>query len=236
MNYSEEHKIIWLAPERCATKLVSEIFKNYGFKVSGLDKPLGENYHSHNIQVPENFEDYNIICSMRNPYDRVLSIFVNLTMVGSSAVYTKKTKKMFQKKFESFLEEIFDLPQIKNQEKNIDKFPVFNTYITKLRLDNINVSKFIKMENLVEDLNDLQFLKESDLWNSGHFDSLIQKNKYITRRPYQFDEIYTNKGAKLVYDFYKNIFHWCEYDPFSFTKEELSDAERKTFLHGIISN
>lgn len=234
MNYSEEHKVIWLAPERCATKLVSEIFVKYGFKIYPSDKPLGEEYHSHSLKIPESFEDYKIICSMRNPYDRVLSIFVNLTMVGSSAVYTKKTKEKFQSKFDFFLEEIFDLPQVKNQENNLDKFPVFNTYITKLRLDNIDVCNFIKMESLTNDLNDLDFLKNSELWKSGHFDSLISKNKYITRRPYQFYDVYTWKGAKRVYNFYKNIFHWCDYDPFSFTRDELSDNDRKKFLHGII--
>lgn len=234
MNYSEEHKVIWLAPERCATKLVSEIFKNYGFKVYPSKKQLGEEYHSHSIKIHENFEDYKIICSMRNPYDRVLSIFVNLTMVGNSAVYTKKTKQKFQYKFDSFLEEIFDLPQIKNRENNLDKFPVFNTYITKLRLDNLNVSKFIKMESLVEDLSDLDFLKNSELWNSGHFNEIISKNKHITRRPYKFNEIYSYDGAKRVYDFYKNIFYWCDYDPFSFTNLELTDKDKKKFLHGII--
>jgi hypothetical protein len=234
MNYSEEHKVIWLAPERCATKLVSEIFTNYGFKVYRSEKSLGDIYHSHSIKIPENFEDYKIICSMRNPYDRVLSIFVHLTMIGNNAVYTKKNKENFQSKFESFLEEIFDLPEVRNQEKNLSKFPVFNTYITKLRLDGIHVTNFIRMESLVEDLNNLDFLKNSELWNSGHFDELILNNKHINRRPYKFDEIYTRKCAKRVYDFYKNIFHLCGYDPFSFTKEEYSNHEKKKFLHGII--
>jgi len=234
MNFSEKHRTIWLAPERCGTKLLRDIFSNYEFKEYPSLQPLSERYHSHLIQVPKSFEDYKIICSMRNPYDRVLSIFVNLTLIGNNAVYTKKTKGNFQQKFKAFLDEIFDLPQVKNQENNFDKFPVFNTYITKLRLNNIEVDNFVRIENLKNDLNQIDFLKNSELWNSGHFDNLISKNKYMTRRPYRFDETYTIESAKKVYNFYRDLFYLCDYDPFSFTKEKLTDNERKNFLHKII--
>lgn len=238
MNFSEKHKVVWLAPERCATKLICEIFKNYDFSVYFSEKTetksLLDSYHSHSMYIPKDYNDYEVICSMRNPYDRVLSVFVNLTRLGNDTVFTKKTKNNFQIRFESFLNEIFELPYVKNLENNLERFPVFNTYITKLRFENKIPNKFIRMENLKEDLNDLKFLKNSTRWASGEFEDLIRKNRFINRRAYSFDEVYTIDSAKKVYDFYQNIFYLCDYDPFSFTKEKLSDEMKKNFLHGII--
>lgn len=238
MNYSKLHNVIWLAPERCGTKVISKIFENYGFFVYNSErietKSLKETYHSHSMKIPENFQEFEVYCSVRNPYDRVLSVFVNLTMTGKDAVYTKKTKENFRNKFRSFINEIYDLPHIKNQENNRDKFPVFNTYITKYRFDEPVNYKFIKMENLKSDLDSIPFLQNCKIWNTGGYDDLIKKNKFITRRPYVFSDIFTCEMAKKVYDYHKNIFYLCDYDPFSFTKETLPDDEKKKFLHGII--
>ena len=96
MNFSTKHKVIWWAPERCATKLVADIFSHYNFEyknnVNSVAKELTAPYHSHGIFVPEEFNDFKLICSIRNPYDRVLSLFTNFTSIGSQIVYTKKTK------------------------------------------------------------------------------------------------------------------------------------------------
>ena len=93
MNFSTKHKVIWWAPERCATKLVADIFSHYNFEyknnVNSVAKELTAPYHSHGIFVPEEFNDFKLICSIRNPYDRVLSLFTNFTSIGSQIVYTK---------------------------------------------------------------------------------------------------------------------------------------------------
>ena len=238
MNYSDKHKIVWLAPERCATRIVSHIFKDYDFfyrtKFERLPLPLCEPYHSHGMEIFEGFEDYEVVCSIRNPYDRVLSIFTNLTTVGSDEVFSKGTREIFIRKFEYFVEEVFAFTEYKKVVENVEKYPVFNNYISKLSFDEFIPTKFIRMENLTEDLNNLKFLLESEKWNNGHYESFIKENKFISKKHYNFTEVYTWKSAKLVYEFYKKIFFLCEYDPFSFTNESLSENEKKKFLHGII--
>ena len=85
MNISHEHKIIWWAPERCGTKATAHIFTKLGFEYftntnGELKKNLnidGINYQSHDIDIPDIYKDYKVICSIRNPYDRMLSIFSN---------------------------------------------------------------------------------------------------------------------------------------------------------------
>ena len=49
-----------------------------------------------------------------------------------------------------------------------------------------------------------------------------------------FDEMYDFDVAKRVYVFYKKHFYMCGYDPFSFTKEILTDDEKISFLHDIV--
>ena len=90
---------------------------------------------------------------------------------------------------------------------------------------------FIRMENLREDLNSLNFIGESDLWKSGYFNKLIEENDFINRRPYSFNQIYTFEGANKVYQYQKKLFFMCGYDPFSFTTENLSEEDKKRFLH-----
>jgi hypothetical protein len=103
MNVSHEHKAIWWAPERCATKITAQIFGEAGFTNDGI--LLNEIYHSHDFKIPNDCEDYTVYCNIRNPYDRILGIFLNFTNVGLSFVYTREKKQDLINKFEFFIDE-----------------------------------------------------------------------------------------------------------------------------------
>jgi hypothetical protein len=92
------------------------------------------------------------------------------------------------------------------------------------------------LENIKEDLSKLDFISESPMWKSNFFDEFISNNPYLNIKPYKFNEVYTYESAQLVFNYFKKHFFLCNYDPFSFTKETLSDDERKKFLHEIIQN
>ena len=112
MNINRDLKIIWWAPERCATKLTAEIFKKFNFEVFDEKKnhftKLSETYHSHQISLPEQFHDYKIICNVRNPYDKVLSFYLNFTSVGKHFVYLKNKKDELKNKIDLFCLELFE--------------------------------------------------------------------------------------------------------------------------------
>ena len=77
MNVSHKHKTIWLAPEKCATKIVKQLLLGYEFSEQKKDDSfyrLG----------------YKLISSIRNPYDRIFSIFINFEL---SPVFLNKTLK-----------------------------------------------------------------------------------------------------------------------------------------------
>jgi hypothetical protein len=232
MNISFEHKIIWWAPERCATKATSHIFQQLGFEsyFNSRENEQIETYHSHGIDIPEEYSDYKIICSIRNPYDRVLGLFKSMTNVGKSIVYTKDTHQNFMNSYETFINEVFMLIKAVKQNR-IDEKRFLKDYISKYSFDKKIPDQFIRAENLIEDISKLDFVTESGIWKSGYVEEYLTNNSYINIRPFKFDSVYTTASAKLVYEFYKKHFFLCGYDPFSFTKNEMSNQEKMSFLH-----
>ena len=235
MNISFEHKIIWWAPERCATKATAHIFQQLGFEsyFNSKENEQIENYHSHGIIIPEEYSDYRIICSIRNPYDRVLGLFKSMTNVGKSIVYTKDSHQNFMNSYETFLNEVFMLTKVIKQngidEKNEKRF--LKNYISKYSFDKKIPDQFIRSENLIGDISKLDFVTESGIWKSGYVEEYLTNNSYINILPFKFNSVYTSTSAKLVYEFYKKHFFLCGYDPFSFTKNEMSNQEKMSFLH-----
>ena len=75
MNVSEKVKFIWWASMRCGSRSVSEIIKHYNFYNYSTKLNIWHNPHTHDILVPEEFSDYNILMQIRNPYSRALSLW-----------------------------------------------------------------------------------------------------------------------------------------------------------------
>jgi hypothetical protein len=223
MNVNHEHKVIWWAPERCGTKALAHIFSKLGFEfyVNGIKS----NYQSHEIKIPDELSDYKIIFSIRNPYDRILSLFTNFTNVGKNSLYMKGNENVFVQKYEIFLNELFS-----NTNKQVEK-PILKNYIQKYSLNGKGPDSIIRLESMVEDLSKIEFVKNSDIWKSGYIQDYLLDNEYIVNRSYKFNKIYTKLGAKLVYDNHIKHFILGGYNPFSFTTESLSNEDKMRFIH-----
>lgn len=237
MNISFEHKIIWWAPERCATKATAHIFHQLGFEsyYTTIDNKQIPDYHSHSILIPEEYSDYKVICSIRNPYDRVLGLFKTMTNVGRSMVYTKDTHQEFMLNYENFLNEVFVFAKVKEINGFGEKLEktFMKDFIAKYSFEDKIPDYFIRSENLLEDISKLDFVNDSGLWKSGYIQEYLTNNKHINLRPYKFNSVYTKKSAKLVFEYYKKHFFLCGYDPFSFTKDQLTNEEKMRFIHDI---
>ena len=75
-NISEKYKSVWLAPSRTGSRCIAEILTHYDFKYEG--KPVsifGKENYTHISPNLEDYRNYKIICSARNPYSRLLSHF-----------------------------------------------------------------------------------------------------------------------------------------------------------------
>lgn len=241
MNISHKHKTIWWAPERCGTKATAHIFNHFDFDYKGVcgneTIPKSEQYQSHDLSLPPSqYSDYKVICSIRNPYDRVMGIFLNFVSSGKSALYFKNNHKLTIENFSIFINELFSHKEIRPKfgiKSKRDKI-IFNTYISKYNIDVEVPSNFIRMENIKEDIRKIDFIKDSPLLSSGYIDNYLTKNEHIIVRPYKFNSIYTMECAKKVYEFHKQYFLVLGYDPFSFTTEELTNEEKMRFLHETI--
>ena len=237
MNISHKHKTIWWAPEKTGSKVTSHILKNYDFfyyerypnsEIKGLCDP----YHSHDIVFPEKYSDYELICNIRNPYDRVLSIFINFSTL--CMVYTKDKVDDYRKKFEIFIKLMFLSPNMSSDVEYEPTLTNLGRFLKKVNFSNKVPNVFIRMENLENDLKSLDFVKNTDLWEKSDFSGFLGKNEFIKKRPFHFSDVYTQTSAKYVYEYFKNHFYLCDYDPFSFTKSILTDEEKKKFLHDTL--
>jgi hypothetical protein len=119
-------------------------------------------------------------------------------------------------------------------EEDLEKKPLKKTYLSKYSFETQIPDFFIKMESLEEDLGKLDFVRESEIWKSGYIRDYLNQNPYINIRPYKFNNIYSLESAKRVYEFNKKQFIICDYDPFSFTRQELSNEEKMKFIHDIL--
>lgn len=98
-NVSERYKFVWIAPSRTGSRTMAEILSYYDFKFNG--KPVflfNEHNYSHISPNPEQFQNYKIICSARNPYARLYSHFENYAVH-----FEEKSKSNFRKYVESKL-------------------------------------------------------------------------------------------------------------------------------------
>ena len=229
MNISHEHKVIWFAPQRCGTKALAHIFSKLGFEyyfnLDAYYSGVSDNYQSHEVVVPEEFSDYKLIISTRNPYDRILSLFYNFTMVGKNLTYTRDTHQDYMSRFELFVKELF------YRSSNSDDKPILNNYVLRYSYKTDMSYNVLRMENLIEDLSKIDFVKSSDIWKSGYVHDYLISNQHKIKRPFKFNTIYTPTAAKIVYQNQHKHFIMGEYDPFSFTTEEISNVDKMKFIH-----
>jgi hypothetical protein len=212
MEISHEHKLIWLSPEMSGTDNVSGILRKYGFS-----ELKGEN----NIESTFEYPDYKVICGMRNPYDRFFYLFYKVDF--ASILVKKDQYDVFKSKFNDWGRKTL-IPQKLKVSVDETFIDTSNTpkYLKNWVFDNKIPDFFVRAESFDSDLKLLGF-SDNEIDNKGYNSSFFTFNKM-----YDFDV------AKRVYHLYKKHFYLCDYDPFSFTTEELTHEEKVKFIHDIV--
>ena len=76
MNVSYTHKAILWLPQRTASRTIAGMFLGYDFINTEHNTPLeGENFYTHDLGFPPNTENFDLICTVRNPYSWLLSVW-----------------------------------------------------------------------------------------------------------------------------------------------------------------
>ena len=223
MNISHENKVIWWALEESGEEEMSKILNNYGFIVENDEFPSKSDVkYDYFVTKPGQFPDYKVLCTIKNPYSRVFSLFLRLEV--NNIPIKKKFLPTLRDKFNYFV----DKSLISN--KLVVKPSVFlenetpeMKYFEKWTFDDNIPDYFVRIENFYDDLTKIDFI--------GDFET---KKGLLYEDLYDYRTMYDYNNAKKVYHLYKKHFYLCDYDPFSFTNEILTKDNRISFLHDLI--
>lgn len=223
MNISHENKVIWWALEGSGEDEMSKILKNYGFNVEDdeFNPKLGLNY-DHFVTKSGQLPDYKVLCTIKNPYHRVFSLFLMLE-VNNSAV-KKKFLPLLREKFNYFVDKsLISNKLVVKPTIFLENEPLEMKYLEKWTFDDKIPDYFVRIEHFYDDLEKIDFITE-----------IGPKNKSLNDDLYDYRNMYDYDNAKKVYHLYKKHFFLCNYDPFSFTHKELTKDEKISFLHDIL--
>jgi hypothetical protein len=205
ITYSDKEKMVLLLPMKTGTIHATTIFNHFDFttdiynmKTEEVVYQFNSVSHHHCMIIPQRYEDYSIICTARNPYQRLVSAYNNLKT-------TTESNKPFTENFKSYF------------SKNIDNgFP--------LTQDNFFYNKtpkyFLRVESLYYDYIQIPFIRNSKLNKSGLLYELCNKKIHKTSiEKKSLKEYYTEDMADLVYNKFKTYFDLLGYDKDSWKYE-----------------
>lgn len=179
LNISEKHKVIVWTPRSTASRLASKIFENFEFcsyDVHNGGVLLKKSFeHNHFIGLPKNHLDYKLIMTCRNPYTRLTAGFD-----GDNA--QKNLEKSLETDFQGHLHYSF-ISHLKYRKPDF----------------------FIRVENLLEDYLKIPFIRESQFYQSGEMEKLINNNPF-KNTVYHNRPVVDKRLADLIY--YNNVYYF----------------------------
>ena len=153
MNISHENKVIWWALEESGEDEMSKILENYGFHVENDEYPskLGLKY-DYFVTKSDQFPDYKVLCTIKNPYSRVFSLFLRLEV--NNTPIKKKFLPILREKFNYFVDKslisnkLVVKPSIFLENETPDM-----KYFEKWTFNDKIPDYFVRIEHFYEDLN-----------------------------------------------------------------------------------
>jgi len=205
INLSHQYKcFLWLPPKTASTR-AADIFKKFGFITIGeidmnIIGPLG---HNHDMKLFDGSDDYQLICTTRNPYARMVSTFKHSTK------YSLEEPKQ---RFLSFLKRFF-------YRKDADWLLTNGKVNFNEPLDKRIPDYYIRLEYMYEDYLKIPFVKNTDIYLSGELKSMceIKLNENIENKT-PWRDLYDEESADMVYYNFSKYFELLGYDRNSYKK------------------
>jgi len=209
MVISHTFKTIWMFPQQTDEEITTNFLKKYGFETYDTDDYL----------------DYHLICNIRNPYDRIISLYFQKHF--NNKLIKKELTPTYKKMFNDWVDTAFIPNKLIVSVANLPKFTISGVnQLEKWTFNDKIPNSFVRLENYEDDIRKISFINEE-------FIDLSQIN-LKKQRTFEFNEMYSAESAKKIYHFFKRHFYLCGYDPFSFTKGKLTDKEKISFIHDIL--
>ena len=230
MNINKNKKILWLAPELTNSDLIYNLFFESGFeKLDKLRTTNNKLEYSQDDYIESEFGDYEIVCSVRNPYDRMVQIFLEYEIKPSIPI-TKDLEPKLILLFQRWIESIFERKKIVVSVNDWGKDVLISKVIKKFLFRQKLPNRVIRYEHMIDDLETLRFM--IPIYDLQKKRELQEKISFVPNGvKFNYKNFYTVQTAKIIYNYYFNHFHLAEYDPFSFTDTDLTVQEKNKFLH-----
>jgi hypothetical protein len=204
LTYSDIHKSILWTPQKTGSFHAVFIFTHFDFSTEFFDKetfelskvrPSNIISHHHNCIITEQTKDYDVICTTRNPYARLLSAFFYFTD-------TEKTELTVQNFRKFFVKQVEELSVFHDGYYGYSKVPKY----------------FLKLENLYEDYIKIPFIQESKLNQCGILYDLCKMKMNKSRKHVPTSDFFTVDMVNYFYDNFRNLFDIDGYEKDSYKK------------------
>ena len=243
-NISEKHKTFTITPPGTGSRTFCKILNNFEFhtyELSNNNLNFKKNgvTHNHTFSSFPNHEDYKLIMTGRNPYNRMASKF------RRSLQYEKQVNKNFNFKID-FTDFIYDqfysdsvkklnqlsMNEISQLTKNdilmdIDLILYFS--ITPNGVFDRKIDHKIRIDSMEDDYKSIDFIRNSDYYKNGLLDLVLSEkiglnslmNPHVISEynlPLHWQEYYTQETADIVYNSGFNYFETFEIERDSWKK------------------
>ena len=202
ITYSEIHKSILWTPPKTGSSHAAFMFTHFDFITEFFDiknfelikvKNSTMVTHHHNCIIIDKVKDYDVICTTRNPYARLLSGFFYIA--GSQQI------DLTVQNFRKFFAEQMDKPSILHDAYyGYQKIPKY----------------FLRTENLYEDYLKIPFVRESSLYHYGLLQDLCNMKINKNRDSAPTKDFFTMDMIDYLYDNYRNLFDIDGYEKDSY--------------------
>jgi hypothetical protein len=243
-NISEKHKTFTITPPSTGSRTFCKILNNFEFHTyelsnNNLNFKKNEVTHNHTFSLFPNHEDYKLIMTGRNPYNRMVGKF------RRSLQYEKQVNKNFNLKIEftDFIYDQFYSDEIKKRNQltmnelsqltkndilmDIDLILYFS--ITPNGVFDRKIDHKIRLDSLEEDYRSIDFIRNSDYYKNGLLDLVLSEkiglnslmNPHVISEynlPLHWQEYYTQETADIVYNSGFNYFETFEIEKDSWKK------------------
>lgn len=220
VNVSEQHNLVWIPfPSTGERTLADFLSKNSFFRKKKFGDLNTEILSPDNISFSrtndEEYKDYDIVCSIDNPYRLIINHFKKFSVTNWSLKIN--TNEILYKDFNEWIHPLIfdDISQI--DQLNTTHFSLFPFYEPK------NVKTYyLRVDNLERDLENIGFFGKKNL---------IIKKQWLPDLSDSYKDVFSYEHARIIYHLNKTTFDKLDYDPFSFTTRELTLKEKVDFIH-----
>ena len=222
MNISHSLGYFVFTPPKTGSMTASRVFGNFDFQTfkisdtNNIQLSSTKFTHSHYYNSLPNYENYKLICTIRNPYSRYVSLFKYLIGPEKKVISTYNWR-------EEFFEFLFDF--LTPHSGNLGfKQDYFESNVSSLGR---NIDYAIRIENLFEDYSLIPFIKDSDYFKNGSLKEDIELKLNSTdgnfdytlyKIPNKWEDFYDQSTADYVYNKHQGYFDYFGYNKNSWKK------------------